>query len=374
MSDRRGSGAPLPFLPAFYLPLDLGVLRYAALGAAGVRDARAHEVVSEAVILAKLRRTAADHGMNIQLTRGNDSDPLAVAWKTGVLIFCLERTPRFACPGSPASRRQLLARAAEFVSEWRAETEPALPRLMDAAGDLAAFRQPGFPARMGTRVAPTMTALLAEFASEIAAGLERRADLRCLIELADQASKESLDRWVRDALAGKAVLGAYPPLEEDPRFDAAAKGVDAHALAAWVSQELSGFNEAEAEADVRIEVGNFQRLCGRLALRGPADETAPGPLAAEDSAYRPASELRTNSPPAMSHKRLMTALARNPWIRRDKPSKQRLRIHAGDWSRFVAMLNAAGFDALDVNAETEEGFLADVRRRQAEIRQRKAGK
>ena len=86
------------------------------------------------------------------------------------------------------------------------------------------------------------------------------------------------------------------------------------------------------------------------------DETPPRPPADDDSAYRPASELRNSNTPPMTHKQLLAA-RRNPWIRRRKPSKQRLSIHAGDWSRYVAMLNTAGFAALDLNAATADAFM-----------------
>jgi hypothetical protein len=94
---------------------------------------------------------------------------------------------------------------------------------------------------------------------------------------------------------------------------------------------------------------------------------------ADDSAYRPATEF-LDSTRFKTYKRLHAALKGNPWIQRDKPSPRRLRIHAGDWLRYLAMLNDAGFDALDVSAETADAFMAEVRQRREEIRQKKPGK
>jgi hypothetical protein len=94
---------------------------------------------------------------------------------------------------------------------------------------------------------------------------------------------------------------------------------------------------------------------------------------ADDSAFRPANRLLDST--RFTHfKRLHAALKANPWIRTRKPSRQRLEVHAGDWDRYLAMLDAAGFDALDVAAETAVAFMAEAHRRQDEIRSRKAGK
>jgi hypothetical protein len=101
------------------------------------------------------------------------------------------------------------------------------------------------------------------------------------------------------------------------------------------------------------------------------DETMAPPT--DDSAFRPASES-LDSTRFKTYKQLHAALKANPWIRTRKPSPQRLEIHAGDWQRFRNALDTAGFESLDVSAETAEGFMAEVRERQEEIRQRKAGK
>jgi hypothetical protein len=107
--------------------------------------------------------------------------------------------------------------------------------------------------------------------------------------------------------------------------------------------------------------------------RAPAADgmnTAAVPME-DDTAYRPATEC-LDSKRFTSLKRLKTVLRRNPWIRTDKPSRQRLRVHMGDWSRYRALLDGAGFAALDVAAETLDQFMAEVRQRQAEIRNHKA--
>jgi hypothetical protein len=98
------------------------------------------------------------------------------------------------------------------------------------------------------------------------------------------------------------------------------------------------------------------------------DEARVPPLGSDD--LLPA-KLFLDSVRFTSYKRLHAALKANPWIRHDKPSPQRLRIHPGDWRRYTAMLDEAGFDALDVSAQSIDAFMAEVRRRQEEIKQRK---
>jgi hypothetical protein len=94
------------------------------------------------------------------------------------------------------------------------------------------------------------------------------------------------------------------------------------------------------------------------------------PAADDDTAFRPAKEF-LDATRFTTFKRLRAVLKRNPWVRTRKPSPQRLEIHAGDWHRYIAMLDGAGFDALDVAGETADAFLAEVRQRQADIRRRK---
>jgi hypothetical protein len=103
------------------------------------------------------------------------------------------------------------------------------------------------------------------------------------------------------------------------------------------------------------------------------EEAAAMREATDDSAFRPAKEF-LDPTRFKTHKRLVAALKAHPWIRTKKPSQQRLLIHAGDWQAFRSGLDSAGFDALDVAAETAEAFMSEVRQRQEEIRQRKAGK
>jgi hypothetical protein len=100
---------------------------------------------------------------------------------------------------------------------------------------------------------------------------------------------------------------------------------------------------------------------------------APPPCspADDDGAYRPATRF-LDSRRFPTYKRLHKALKKNPWIRTRKPSPQRLEVHAGDWDRYLALLDAAGFDALDMGAENVDAFLAEVRRRLPDAGRRKA--
>jgi len=116
----------------------------------------------------------------------------------------------------------------------------------------------------------------------------------------------------------------------------------------------------------------FQRAVDELAEPPPAAALGAQTVVEDDSAYRPAKEFLDTQ--FTTYKRLRAALKANPWIRTQKPSTQRLVIHAGDWQRFRKGLDAAGFGALDLSAETVEAFMAEVRNRQQEIKQRKAGK
>lgn len=92
----------------------------------------------------------------------------------------------------------------------------------------------------------------------------------------------------------------------------------------------------------------------------------------DDSAFRPAKDF-LDATRFTTYKRLHAALKGNPWIRTRKPSKNRLLVHAGDWLAFISGLDSAAFGALDLSAETAGEFMAAVRRREEEIRQRKVG-
>ncbi len=110
----------------------------------------------------------------------------------------------------------------------------------------------------------------------------------------------------------------------------ALSGIDLPALAQGAYGFLRGLDDDyELEREVEREF---------LLAGAPEDD---------ESAYRPAKEF-LDAKRFNGYKSLHQALRDNPWIRWNKPSKNRLRIHAGDWRRYLAMLDAAGFDALDV--------------------------
>lgn len=92
-----------------------------------------------------------------------------------------------------------------------------------------------------------------------------------------------------------------------------------------------------------------------------------GKRASQDdpTAYRPAKEFMNGN-----YKAISKVLVEYPWIRRHKPSKQRLLIHAGDWQEYVNKKQSAG-DPLDQPAEVVDAAVAEVERRKAEELKRK---
>jgi hypothetical protein len=125
---------------------------------------------------------------------------------------------------------------------------------------------------------------------------------------------------------------------------------------------------AARTAELSVTAGAFA-----ASLRGWADdlERENNP-AVDESAYVALSKL-LDAARFKTPKRIHAALKKNPWIRTYKPSKQRFMIHAGDWHRYVAMLDEAGFNALDVGAETAEAFLAEVNLRRVETGRHQVG-
>ena len=89
---------------------------------------------------------------------------------------------------------------------------------------------------------------------------------------------------------------------------------------------------------------------------------------ADNSAFRPATELLRE--PFDTFKAMWAALKANKWIRWQNPSKQRLLIHAGDWSKFLAQQPP---DPLDAPAEVVDAALAAQQMR-VDIRQSKTEK
>jgi hypothetical protein len=103
---------------------------------------------------------------------------------------------------------------------------------------------------------------------------------------------------------------------------------------------------------------------------------APG-TAADDSAFRPASEFLLPDGFPSTMREIRRALKANPWIRCRRPvSKKtgqpipnRLEIHAGEWFGYLAQRRRVGPDPHDLPAEKVEAMFREVERRTAEARQ-----
>jgi hypothetical protein len=108
----------------------------------------------------------------------------------------------------------------------------------------------------------------------------------------------------------------------------------------------------------------------------PAEDTSAGKCPTSDpTAYVFASEcLDPELVPGL--KKLHAILERCPWIHRYNPSPRRLKVHGGDWLRFIAEVRARKLDALAVSAEMAAKHLEECRERQEGIRNQKkaAGK
>jgi hypothetical protein len=136
---------------------------------------------------------------------------------------------------------------------------------------------------------------------------------------------------------------------------------------------------------VPAESSDEAALAGRRTNLSQAEEVAvpaeqppleagsgvPATAATDDTAFRPASNFLDSRFP--HYKSLWAVLAAHPWIRRQKPSPQRLRIHAGDWHQYLSILNSAGCDVHDLSAETVDNFVAEVQQRKEAVRQSNAG-
>jgi|SRR5262245_9252263 len=88
----------------------------------------------------------------------------------------------------------------------------------------------------------------------------------------------------------------------------------------------------------------------------------------DDSAWVPAKMLLAGRFDRFSA--ITRALRDNPQIRTRKPSPQRLEVHAGDWTRFLAQQSA---DALDFEASVVDSVL-EFQQRRAEIDREKRRK
>jgi hypothetical protein len=91
--------------------------------------------------------------------------------------------------------------------------------------------------------------------------------------------------------------------------------------------------------------------------------------ATDDSAFRPAKEMLKE--PFGTYKAIQKVLCDNSWIRRRYPRRNRLEIHAGDWSRFLA--SRAPNDPLDNPAAVIDAII-ETRDRQVSIRAQRRGK
>jgi hypothetical protein len=99
------------------------------------------------------------------------------------------------------------------------------------------------------------------------------------------------------------------------------------------------------------------------------DGSGEAPEGDDPSAYRPAKEFLNSDIP--TYKALRRVLKKRAEIRTKKPTKQRLLIHAGDWSRYQNALALAAFNALDANPEIVDSFLAESQRTKEKIQRSK---
>ena len=109
-----------------------------------------------------------------------------------------------------------------------------------------------------------------------------------------------------------------------------------------------------------------------------AGETLPqwvGPLVTvpeptdDESSWIAASKVHPDK--FKTYKKFLAFLQEHPEIRTNKPSSQRLNVHAGDWARYWASLDDKAFERLDT---LDSEFMGDARRRQVDVREKKAGK
>jgi hypothetical protein len=92
---------------------------------------------------------------------------------------------------------------------------------------------------------------------------------------------------------------------------------------------------------------------------------APEAEVADPTAFRPAKEFLGEQIP--SYKALRKILDANSWIRRQKPSKHRLLIHAGDMHKYLSQAQVAP-DPLDLPAEAVAEAVHAVEERKAQER------
>jgi hypothetical protein len=128
---------------------------------------------------------------------------------------------------------------------------------------------------------------------------------------------------------------------------------------------------ARRTAALVVQAGFFADSLADWAADMDAEADQQSPVE-DESAYRPANEFLRGA--FDTPKKVTAALKKHPWIRRRKPSPQRLEIHAGDWMRMEGQRDAAGFDALDVPAKIVDEVVRESQGRQNETRRKKGGK
>lgn len=130
---------------------------------------------------------------------------------------------------------------------------------------------------------------------------------------------------------------------------------ESDALPAWALEALQNWLARITVAD-RLAVRAV-----RLQLDAPQDETA----------YVPISWLEDRGR-FSSIKRIKTALQQNAWIRRRKPSKQRLLVHAGDWHIYTAIQDRQSLHDLRVDADAARA-IAHARHERDRLQHRRHG-
>lgn len=126
-------------------------------------------------------------------------------------------------------------------------------------------------------------------------------------------------------------------------------------------------NAAEFRQDLLKYLKRWRLFIDTLVIKDESDrldENRSQP-AEDDDDYVAAKDCLGDE--AKSHKKLITILKKHPEIRRRKPTKQRLEVHAGDWLRHKQKKAEAQWQAADAQAIVEA-----VSERTAQIRKQKA--
>jgi hypothetical protein len=86
----------------------------------------------------------------------------------------------------------------------------------------------------------------------------------------------------------------------------------------------------------------------------------------DESVYRPMKEFVKE--PFDTFAKVTSILKKNPWIRTLKPNPRRLKIHAGDWQKFLNEGATSPVDPLDMPAEMVDEAVREVEERKAKVR------